>query len=261
MAQQLGRLLAQRQQLLHQGAVVALDRAELAGARDVGGVHQLAQAAVAGVLHDRPVHRVVQRQQVTQLPLRARGFARGLQNVGRHPVEVVWTGQVGETVGGVEHMLAVLLFNFGGALLDLDEARLGLTLQFSAREHEVAQGVGQGLAPGRGQRRSCRAGRNRLVLGIEPLVATEPGVEFGHRGQAVVVRSTQCRRVGHGVEVRHRAPGPPEALCGDIEHGRQGLVLGWDREAHGLIQRLVGLCQQRVDGRRHMFGTDRVEVR
>ena len=85
-------LLAQRQQLAHQRAVVLRRWAQFTGPRDVGGVEGLAQAAVARVLHHRPIDRVVQRQLVALVAVGARGFGAGLQHVGGHTVELAAVG-------------------------------------------------------------------------------------------------------------------------------------------------------------------------
>jgi hypothetical protein len=63
------------------------------------------------------------------------------------------------------------------------------------------------------------------------------------------------------VEVAHRAPGAAEALGGDVEHGRQRLVVGRHVGADGLLERRVGLGEQGVDRGDDVLGADGVEGR
>jgi hypothetical protein len=86
--EQLGMLLAQRQQLDHQGAVVVGRWPEVAGHRVVGAVQLLAQRTIGGVLHHRQPTRRLQAQLAAVAPVgEGIGAQRGAHVIG-HAGEV-----------------------------------------------------------------------------------------------------------------------------------------------------------------------------
>ena len=260
-AQQPGLFLAQHQQFLHQRAVVPLRLvAELAGPRHVGAVQTLAQRAVLGVLHHRHVDGEVQRQLVgvrVGVAVLLRGGARVGDDVGGNALELGRRHDRRPAVGGVHHVLGEGLAEFGAALLDLGEARLGLALELGAGQDEVADRMLEQLGA-LGRQAGLRG--DRLVLGVQRLVGAQGGVELGHRGQHRVVGLAQRWRVGHRVQVAHGAPGGAQALGSDVQGAGQELVVGRRAGRGDLVQRLLRLGEQFGDGRLDVRRLDRGEV-
>ena len=215
---QLPRLfLAQRQDLGHDGAVVeahGVARGLVGGARDVGVVERLAQRAAPGELHHRQVAGHLQRELVARLALVFSRGVRGQGHVGGQAFDLLGAGVVGVGVGGVQRVFAEFLLQLGLALLDGGEALLGRALQLGAREHEVAHGVAARLALLGVKRRRVYG----LVLGVQALVGAQARPELGHARQGGVVGGTQLGRVGHAVQVAHRAPGAAQLLGGHVQH-------------------------------------------
>ena len=216
----------------------------------MGAVQALAQGTVLRMRHHRVVTGVVQRQAV------AAGRARGQLHVLRHAGHLGLAGQVVETVGGVEHVLAVALLQFGRTFLDLREAFARRALQFGTAKHELAQRVLQRLLLRRRQR-GVRGG-DVPVLGIQRGFGTQPGVEVGDARQGVVVSLAQLRRVAHLAQVRHRAPGAAQALDRHVQQQRQAGVVGRPVGRCGARQGRVGVGQQHIHRRRHVAGFDAV---
>ena len=93
MSQQLGLLVAQRQQLGHDGRVVEAGGFALcliAGARHVCAIELFPQRAAAGKLHHRQVAGHLEGEFVTGLAVCLGRRARGLLHIRRHPFEVFW---------------------------------------------------------------------------------------------------------------------------------------------------------------------------
>ncbi len=104
--EQLRQFAAQIDDLGDQRRVVEFRLAEFGGARGAGAVHQLAQCAVVGVLHDRQVGRRMQRKFPAGLAVFFRGVARRFDVVVRNALEFcVVSDEMGKPVGGVEHIV------------------------------------------------------------------------------------------------------------------------------------------------------------
>ena len=224
-AEQPGLLLTQREQFADDLGVVEASRIALGlvgRAGDVGAVQPLAHRAVARELHHRQVARRLEGELAALQPVGLRGVAGGAHHVVGHAVEFGLADHPGPGVGGVHRVLAELLAQRGHALLDLREALALSPLQLGAAEHEAAQRIAQRLLLRGVQAR----GVDGLVLGVEPLVGAQARPELGHRGQGGVVGRAQFGRVGHGVEVAHRAPGAAQALGGHVQRARHGRPVG-----------------------------------
>ena len=155
-------------------------------------------------------------------------------------------------------MLAELLGQLGNAFLEGGKPGAGVALQLGARQHEIADRMVQRLAARRVQ--VLAAGSQGLVLGIQPLIGPQPGVELGHPGQVGVVGFAQFGRVGHGIEVVDRAPGARQPLQRHVQHRRQRVVVGRHGGADGALQRGVGVGQQHIQGRCQVLGPDGGEL-
>jgi hypothetical protein len=243
----------QRRVVKARGVAVGL----VGGARDVGAVQTLAQAAVVGELHHRQVAGQLERELVARLAVGFGGGAGGGLHVGRQAVHFGLAGAVGPGVGGVQRVLAELLAQLGQAFLDLGVARLGRALQLGAAQHEVAQRVAT-----RAPLLVVQAGRvDGLVARVQALVAAHAGPELGHPRQGGVVGGAQRGRVHHGVQVADHAPGAAQAFAGHVQRARQRGPVGRRVGTHGGFQRRLGVGQQLVNGGGHVFGADLVEQR
>ena len=109
------------------------------GAGHVSAVEAFAQTGVVGKLHDRQIARHLECEFVVLSPFGLCGLACCRNDVGGHTREFIAGGVQRPLVGGVEHMLAELLGQLGLSLLDRSKPFLGRPLQFSPREHEIAQ--------------------------------------------------------------------------------------------------------------------------
>ena len=76
-----------------------------------------------------------------------RGFARGVLHVGGHTGKLVFGDEHRKGVGGIEHVVAELLRQCAAAVLDGSEALTVGASELGTAEHEVAQRIGQHLAP------------------------------------------------------------------------------------------------------------------
>ena len=258
-AQQLGLFLAQGQQLGHERAVVALSGAKLAGAGHVGPIQGFAQATVRGVLHHRQVAGHVQGELVALFALCLGRGTGGFDHVLRHIGQLLQRGIVRKLIVRVHHVLGKRLRLGRLQLLDLGKAFSGLALQLGTTQHKAAQGVFKRTGACRRQVAALVGLRQGLVLGVQALIGTQARVELGQARQVLVVSRTQLGRVGHAVEVSHGAPGPPEVFRGHVQQQRERVVIGGHVRPHHLFQRLFGLLEQDVHGRRDMFRLDLVE--
>ncbi len=211
-AEQLGQLMPQCQDLLHQVGVVPAPgiRALVRGAGTVGRVDLLAQGPVVGVGHHRHVGGEVQGEEPAGLaPLRS-GLARqGLGGVRQAGEAGLVVDALAPGIGGVEQVLRVLAGQFGQGLVDVLVAGLAVRRQVDAGEVEVTQGIGEQLALGRVQ---VLLGRHRLVAAEQVGVLTDLGAVGAELGQTGVVGGAQGVAVHDAVEVPHRGPDAAEAV-------------------------------------------------
>jgi len=258
MCEQGALLLPQFEQFAHQRRVVSFGRAVFAGAGAVGAEHRLAQRAVARELHHRHVAGRLQRQPPACL---AGGRGSGLAHVLGHAREFGCRDLQREGIGGIEHVVAELLGERPGAVLDGGVSLTGRTLQFGAAKDEVAQRVGQRLALRRLQPRRVGVRGHRLVLGIEAGVGAQTGIEVDDAGLVLGMRGAQRRRIGDGLQVTDLRPGGTQPLHGGVEHGGQRVVVGSHLRTDRAFERCIGVRQQDVERRADMLGTQRREVR
>ena len=156
-------------------------------------------------------------------------------------------------------MFGELARQLGEAFLDRRVARLVRAAQVGATELEVAQPVGQRLAPHGAQARGIGTGGHRAVLGVQPLVGALAREEFGDARQVLGVHGAQLGRVGDAGEVLDRAPRARQPLGGDGEDGRHRVEVGRYLGADRAFERGVGLGQQHVHRGRDVLGPDLVE--
>ena len=119
-------------------------------------------------MHDRQVAGHFQGQFVTFFTVQHSRRTGRLRHIGRDARHLFGRCEVSVGVGGVECVFAELLAQLCAALLNLRKALTGSTLQLGTAKHEVAHGVGVGLAL-----LGVEAGRvHGLVFGIQALVRT-----------------------------------------------------------------------------------------
>ena len=140
--------------------------------------------------------------------------------------------------------------------MDGREPFFGRAFQFGAPQHKAPHRVVVGLCLFRGQ--GC--GVHGLVLGVEPLVRPQGGPESGDPGQGGVVGGAQLGGVGHGVEVRDRAPCPAQPLGGHVQRAGHGPPVGGEPHSRDRFQRLFGGGQQGVQCGFHVGRLDCVKA-
>ena len=254
-AQQPGFFQPQFKQFLHRGRVVQFGGAKLAGAGDVGAVQLVAQVAVERMRHHRQVARRPQRQLVAITLLGKGRGACGLAHVFGHALHLRIGGPKRKSVGGVQHPLTISLRQRTGPLLDAGVALARCALQFSAAQHKVTQRVAHHPASGRRKQRPL-AGRDGLVLGVEPFVGAHAGAEVDDAAQVVAVFGAHFRRVCNPLQVGYMAPGGHQPLDGHVEQQGQRVVVGLLVAGHHALQRRFGVAQQNVQRWRDVGGLD-----
>ena len=183
--------------------------------------------------------------------------ARGLFHIRWNPFEVFRRHVQTERIGRIQCVFAELLGEFCLSFLQPCEPLLGLSLQLGAAQNESTHGVAVGLCLLRVQPGDVHG----LVLGIQTLVGTQPGPEFGHARQRFVVGSPQLGCVGHAVEVSDCTPGARQSLGGHVEPGRQGAPVRRKLRRRDVLQGGIGFLQQGIDGGRHVGRGDGIEPR
>ncbi len=278
-AQQPGQLVAQGEQLGHDGGVVPLARVRplIRGAGGEGLVQLGPQGAIVGVHHHRQVGGDVQSEQPPLLALELGHLAGGGLRTLRQTCQLGLVGhQLAPALGRVQHVVAEAGGELGEAGLDFAVALLRLGGQTDAGEAEVTQGVLDLLALGIVQAREVIALEQRQIGLVKPLVLADIGLEFGEQRQAGVMSRAQRLAVLHGVEVADGGPDPRQAVVDLLQRRDQavpgmGLLLGQhilnllfaigDGLRHGRLY-LIGLdlaegrqrvhCQQRVSHLRYL---------
>ena len=192
------------------------------------------------------------------MPVLALGLGGGLgafAHVFRHAGHLCRRHQKRPLVGGIQHVFAEFLAQFGLALLDGCKAGFGLTTQFGARQHKVAQRVVTcfGLL---GVERCWVHG---LVLGVQAFVGAHAGPKLGHPGQGGVVRGAQLGRVGHGLQMADHAPSAAQPFGGHIQHLGHGRPLGGETFGTHLLQSFFGMAEQFIHRAGDVFGLNRIK--
>ena len=258
--QKLGLFLAQGKHLENQLAVVKREKCffRLVGRTcDVGLVQGSAQCPRVCKLHHGQITRHLERELVAFLLLRHGRLQGALAHVLGYALHFRFGGVVRVAVGRVQRVLAEFLSKLGLAFLDSRKTVARNALQFGTTQHEVAQGVLVRLAL-----LGVQQGRiDRLVLRIEPLVGAQPRPELGHLRQRGVIGSPQLGRVGHAVEMAHRAPGAAQLFRADVEHGCHAIPVGRKLRSGRACQGGLAVGQQLIYRRTHMGGPDLVEQR
>ncbi len=255
-ADELRRLVAQREDLVDERAVVPLrTRRLIGGARVPGAVVLFAQRGRFSVRH----HGLISRRVEAQTP--AGGAALGRQRRRAVDDELGQPRERGsvrlamlERVRRVHDVLLELRLLGGELLHDLAEPLLRRPRQRDAAEPKIAQRVIDDLPLDAFRRPDVRL--QRAEMPVQSLVLRELGAEFRDERQTAVERLAQRRARHHGVQVRH---GPPDAvelgvdaleIAQPIEVGRRD-SLGVDERAPLLGEQLAhgGLDVLRFDGR------------
>ena len=189
------------------------------------------------------------------------GRGCGLAHVLGHARDFLLRDLQREGIGGVEHVVAELLRERPGAVLDGGVAFARRALQFGAAEHEIAQRVGQCLALRRCKPRRVGVRGHRLVFGVEAGIGAQPRGEVDDPGLVLGVRGAQRRRIGDGLQVPDLRPGGTQPLHGRVEHGGQRVEVGSHVRPDRAFERRIGLGQEDVERRADMLGAQRREVR
>jgi hypothetical protein len=217
-------VLPQRQQLDHQRPVVPVRLAELGRPGDPRAIQLLAQRAVVGVVDDRRVARVLQRDLVAGAAFGGCRLGEHLDRVVRHARQRLRIVDIErERVDRVEHVLGVARRHLRLPLDERLEARLAVGRQLGASESEVPQLVLDHPAPRRGPRREVRQRGEFLEARVKRLVLRQFGEERRQLRLVGVVLLAQLRRVDHRVQVRHSAPGPSEPVGDVVERIHDGV--------------------------------------
>ena len=163
-------------------------------------------------------------------------------------------------VGRVEHVVLESRREIRELFLHDLEARLARGIELGPGETEVAKLVLDELLLRRFHLRESGRGGERLVASEKPLVLPELGVERGDLGQIRVVRLAQRRRIEHGIEVTHLAPGAIEAIL-NVGERRDEIVPGAGERAVGdALDGRARLREKKVDRGTDVLRRDLVEA-
>ena len=142
--EQLGQLVTQGENFRHHRAVIPFTciRPLVRGASAVSAVHLFAQRLVVAIGHHRQIARNIQRQQVTLLFFRfGLRFSSG-QRAFRHTRQLRFVGhQFRPAHGRIQHVVAVLIAQFGQARGNFAVAFLFLFFEANTGQFEITQGV------------------------------------------------------------------------------------------------------------------------
>ena len=232
------------------------------GARGRAAVHDLAQAAVLGVLHDRQVGGDVQQELPPGQTVLLRRSARGLEHVlGNARERRALLDVYCERIGGVERVLGELRRELRRFVLDLGVALLPVGRELRPRKPEVADLVVDDLRLRAREPRELRSGAQRLVLLEECEVVAERGPVLDDLRLVLLVRLAQLRRVEHRVQVPDHAPGAPEPLVRVLERLRELGPRGRRLGPRELVDQRPVVGEQLVDRGRDVLRLHRGEAR
>ena len=264
-AQDFGLLVAEFEDAPDQRGVV-----ERAGRADLRGSfpHLAANLPVMQVLHDGEHRRELQCEapgvfMALCAGIRRRSGARGLGQARQ-------LGLVGDDqfprIGGVEHMLGILLRDLGKLGLDRGDPRLFLRRQVRAGIPETFQRFLDEALLDRRKRADLGTATDGLDHLPQAVVQRQRGVKIRDLRKHPAERLALCGAVAHGVQVIQPAPAVVERLAG-IFKGKEG---GLETGGRGILRADhldVFPCEfqrpadVRLDGFRHKGGPADVEIR